>query len=131
MLQRLWSLTRDLFTSLMEDPMQTADREMKGLHARNRDRAIQAINERNALKQQFTQTESHVNALRAAYDLAQQNGDTERALFLDRDREQRTPSGVGSRCIRSRRMPLSGNQKRDQGGRGKDTRQARGGVPFQ
>jgi phage shock protein A len=87
--QRLWQALRALgwgggrggssgIDALHDDPEQLLNRaqqEMRELHARNRERAVRAIMQKNNLEQMVTETEKKVAMFREQADVAERSGD--------------------------------------------------------
>lgn len=62
-----------------ESLLERAQAEMRELHARNRDRAVRAITQKNNLQQLVDDTQKRVDTLQQNADLADSRGDTETA----------------------------------------------------
>ena len=94
MFKRLWSYLKALFGSGMdklEDPeilLSQAQREMTEMHARNRERAVQAITQKNNLQQMVDDQQKMVNNLQAKAELALKRGDRDLALQLLKEKQQ-------------------------------------------
>ncbi len=93
MLKRLWSYLKALFGSgldKLEDPdilLSQAQREMTEMHARNRERAVQAITQKNNLQQMVSDTQKRVDNLQAKAELALKRGDRDLALQLLKEKQ--------------------------------------------
>jgi len=94
MLKRLWRYIVAVLTGKLdevEDPeilLSQAQREMQEMHARNRERAVQAITQKNNLQQMVDDTQKRVDNLQAKAELALKRGDRELALQLLREKQQ-------------------------------------------
>lgn len=93
MLQRIFNYMKALFTGKLdqwEDPevlLKQAQDEMRESHQKNRERAIQAITQKNLLQQQVDNTNKQVANLQAKAELALKNGNRELALQLLREKQ--------------------------------------------
>ncbi|HEY3330394.1 MAG TPA: PspA/IM30 family protein [Capsulimonadaceae bacterium] len=93
MFQRIVNYLKALFgmkLDLMEDPevlLKQAQDEMRESHQKNRERAIQAITQKNLLQQQVDNTNNQVANLQAKAELALKNGNRELALQLLREKQ--------------------------------------------
>ncbi|MES2459094.1 MAG: PspA/IM30 family protein [Armatimonadota bacterium] len=94
MLRRFWNLIKSLFgegLNKLEDPellLSQAQTEMRELHAKNRERAVQAITQKNNLQQMVDDTQKRVDMLQAKAELALKRGDRELALQLLKEKQQ-------------------------------------------
>ena len=94
MLKRLWRYLMALFSGgldQLEDPdvlLSQAQREMTEMHARNRERAVQAITQKNNLQQMVDDTQKRVDNLQAKAELALKRGDRDLALQLLKEKQQ-------------------------------------------
>ena len=92
MLKRFWRYIVALLSGKMdqiEDPeilLSQAQREMTEMHARNRERAVQAITQKNNLQQMVDDTQKRVNNLQARIELARKRGDHDLAEMLVREK---------------------------------------------
>jgi len=81
MFKRLWSIIKSWFGAgldKIEDPellLQQAQEEMRAMHAKNRERAVQAITQKNNLQQMVNDTQKTVDNLQAKAELALKRGD--------------------------------------------------------
>ncbi len=95
MLSRIWRYIVALLSGKMdqiEDPevlLSQAQREMTEMHARNRERAVQAITQKNNLQQMVDDTQKRVDNLQAKAELALKRGDRDLALSFSRKAELR------------------------------------------
>jgi phage shock protein A len=93
MLKRLWRYIVALLSGgldKMEDPevlLSQAQREMQEMHARNRERAVQAITQKNNLQQMVDDTQKRVDNLQAKAELALKRGDRDLALQLLKEKQ--------------------------------------------
>jgi len=94
MLKRLWRYIVALLSGgldKMEDPevlLSQAQREMQEMQARNRERAVQAITQKNNLQQMVDDTQKRVTNLQTKAELALKRGDRELALQLLKEKQQ-------------------------------------------
>src|SRR5688572_19695532 len=94
MLKRLWNYIKSLFSrglDTLENPdilLEQAQREMTEMHARNRERAVQAITQKNNLQQMVDDTQKRVDNLQAKAELALKRGDRDLALQLLTEKQQ-------------------------------------------
>ncbi len=94
MLKRFWRYIVALLSGGLdkfEDPevlLSQAQREMQEMHARNRERAVQAITQKNNLQQMVDDTQKRVDNLQAKAELALKRGDRDLALQLLKERQQ-------------------------------------------
>jgi phage shock protein A len=75
----------------LEDPdvlLQQAQQEMKETQAKNRERAVQAITQKNNLQAEVDKTQKMVNNLQAKAELALKNGDRDLARQLLVEKQQ-------------------------------------------
>ena len=88
MFARVWRYLKGLLgfkLDQMEDPdilLQQAQQEMKEAQAKNRERAVQAITQKNNLQALVDQTQKTVDNLQAKAELALKNGDRDLARQL-------------------------------------------------
>ncbi|MES2459093.1 MAG: PspA/IM30 family protein [Armatimonadota bacterium] len=82
---RAWLVGTDVmeaYAPIQDDPealLARAQQEMQELHARNRDRAVRAITQKNNLQQLVDDTQKRVESLQEKAELAENNGDSETA----------------------------------------------------
>jgi phage shock protein A len=94
MLRRFWNLIKSLFGGALdqlEDPellLSQAQTEMRELHAKNRERAVQAITQKNNLQQMVDDTQKRVDMLQQKAELALKRGDRDLALQLLKEKQQ-------------------------------------------
>ena len=94
MLRRFWNLIKSLFgegLNKLEDPellLSQAQTEMRELHAKNRERAVQAITQKNNLQQMVDDTQKRVDMLQQKAELALKRGDRDLALQLLKEKQQ-------------------------------------------
>lgn len=94
MLKRLWRYIVALLgggLDKLEDPevlLSQAQREMQEMHAKNRERAVQAITQKNNLQQMVDDTQKRVNDLQSKAELALKRGDRDLALQLLKEKQQ-------------------------------------------
>ncbi len=94
MFRRLWRYVVALFSGRMdevENPevlLSQAQREMQEMHARNRERAAQAIRRKNNLQQMADDTQKRMDNLLAKAELALERGDPELATQMLKERRQ-------------------------------------------
>src|SRR4028118_2415339 len=94
MLKRFWQYIKALLSGKLdqiEDPevlLSQAQREMTELHAKNRERAVQAITQKNNLQQMVDDTQKRVDLLQGKAELALKRGDRELALQLLKEKQQ-------------------------------------------
>jgi phage shock protein A len=75
----------------LEDPellLSQAQTEMRELHAKNRERAVQAITQKNNLQQMVDDTQKRVDMLQQKAELALKRGDRDLALQLLKEKQQ-------------------------------------------
>jgi phage shock protein A len=90
---RAWLVGTDAMEAYapgQEDPealLARAQQEMQELHARNRDRAVRAITQKNNLQQLVDDTQKRVAALQQKAELAESSGDSETAAKLRSEAE--------------------------------------------
>ena len=93
MLKRLWRYIVALLSGgldKLEDPdvlLSQAQREMTEMHARNRERAVQAITQKNNLQQMVDDTQKRVDSLQQRAEVALKRGDRELALQLLKEKQ--------------------------------------------
>ena len=92
---QLWNRSRQAEAGDGDDPerlLEQAERAMIELHTRNRERAVQAITQKNNLEQMVDDTERRVLHLRTEADVATENGDAIKAakLLHEADNYERT-----------------------------------------
>ncbi|MBC8104753.1 MAG: PspA/IM30 family protein [Cytophagales bacterium] len=94
MLKRFWNLIKSLFGAgldKLEDPellLSQAQTEMREMHAKNRERAVQAITQKNNLQQMVDDTQKRVDMLQGKAELALKRGDRDLALQLLKEKQQ-------------------------------------------
>lgn len=94
MLKRLWRYLSALFGAKLdeiEDPeilLSQAQKEMTEMHARNRERAVQAITQKNNLQQMVDDQQKRVDNLQSKAELALKRGDRDLALQLLKEKQQ-------------------------------------------
>ena len=94
MLRRFWQYIKALLSGKLdqiEDPevlLSQAQREMTEMHARNRERAVQAITQKNNLQQMVDDTQKRVDNLQAKAELALKRGDRDLAKQLLTEKQQ-------------------------------------------
>ncbi len=88
---RFWRRVRSRLAGRLEDMddpevlLARAQREMTEMHARNRERAVEAITHKNNLQQMVADTERHIGKLQAQAEDAAQGGFTAEAATLRRE----------------------------------------------
>jgi phage shock protein A len=93
MFNRLMALIKGWFgigLDKLENPdmlLDTAKREMEEIHARNRERAVQAITQKNNLQQMVDDLQKKVDTLQAKAELALKRGDRDVALQLLKEKQ--------------------------------------------
>lgn len=93
MLKRLINYMKSLFGAgldKLENPelmLEQAQREMQELHAKNRERAVQAITQKNNLQQQVDDTQRKVDMLQQKAELALKRGDRDLALQILKEKQ--------------------------------------------
>jgi len=93
MFKRLWNVIKSWFGAVVEkveDPellLQQAQEEMRAMHAKNRERAVQAITQKNNLQQMVNDTQKTVDNLQAKAELALKRGDRDLALQLLKEKQ--------------------------------------------
>jgi len=93
MFKRLINLIKSWFgmaVDKLEDPellLQQAQEEMRAVHAKNRERAVQAITQKNNLQQMVDDTQKKVDMLQAKAELALKRGDRDLALQLLKEKQ--------------------------------------------
>lgn len=94
LIKRIINLFKSLLGSAVdriEDPellLSQAQREMSELHARNRERAVQAITQKNNLQQMVDDLQKKVDNLQAKAEFALKRGERELALQLLKEKQQ-------------------------------------------
>lgn len=94
MLKRFWQYIKALLSGKLdqiEDPevlLSQAQREMTEMHARNRERAVQAITQKNNLQQMVDDTQKRVDNLQTKAELALKRGDRDLAKQLLTEKQQ-------------------------------------------
>ena len=94
MLKRFWQYIKALLSGKLdqiEDPevlLSQAQREMTEMHARNRERAVQAITQKNNLQQMVDDTQKRVDNLQVKAELALKRGDRDLAKQLLTEKQQ-------------------------------------------
>ena len=98
MLKRFWNYVKALLSGgldTLENPdilLEQAQREMQEVHARNRERAVQAITQKNNLQQMVDDLQKKTNTLQAKAELALKRGDKDLALQLLKEKQSYTTS---------------------------------------
>ena len=93
MLKRFLNLIRSWFGAgidKLEDPellLQQAQQEMRDLHAKNRERAVQAITQKNNLQQMVDDLQKRVDNLQGKAEIALKRGDRDLALQLLKEKQ--------------------------------------------
>ena len=93
MIKRFLALMKSLFgrgLDQLENPellLEQAQREMTELHARNRERAVQAITQKNNLQQMVDDTQKRVDTLQSKAELALKRGDRDLALQILKEKQ--------------------------------------------
>jgi phage shock protein A len=93
MFKRLLNLIKSWFgagVSALEDPellLQQAQEDMRALHAKNRERAVKAITQKNQLQQMVDETQKTVTSLESKAELALKRGDRDLALQLLKEKQ--------------------------------------------
>jgi phage shock protein A len=93
MLKRLITLIKSWFgigLDKLENPdilLDQAKREMEEIHARNRERAVQALTQKNNLQQMVDDLQKKVDTLQAKAELALKRGDRDVALQLLKEKQ--------------------------------------------
>lgn len=93
MLKRLLALIKSWFgigLDKLENPdllLDQARREMQEIHARNRERAVQAITQKNNLQQMVDDLQKQVDTLSSRAELAVKRGDRDTALQLLKEKQ--------------------------------------------
>ena len=93
MFRRLLLVIRSWFGAgldKLEDPeilLQQAQEEMTALHAKNRERAVQAITQKNNLQNMVDQTQKQVDTLQMRAEQALKRGDRDLALQVLKEKE--------------------------------------------
>src|SRR5690348_7297788 len=93
MFKRLVNLFKSWFSFFLdkaEDPemlLQSAQEEMRAVHAKNRERAVQAITQKNNLQQMVDDQQKKVDTLQAKAELALKRGDRDLALQLLKEKQ--------------------------------------------
>jgi phage shock protein A len=93
MFKRLITLIKSWFgigLDKLENPdilLDQAKREMEEIHARNRERAVQAITQKNNLQQMVDDLQKKVDTLQAKAELALKRGDRDVALQLLKEKQ--------------------------------------------
>lgn len=93
MLKRLINLIKSWFGAgieQLENPellLQQAQEEMRALHAKNRERAVQAITQKNNLQQMVDDLQRRVDNLQGKAELALKRGDRDLALQLLKEKQ--------------------------------------------
>jgi phage shock protein A len=93
MFKRLWNVIKSWFGAgldKIEDPellLQQAQEEMRAMHAKNRERAVQAITQKNNLQQMVNDTQKTVDNLQGKAELALKRGDRDLALQLLKEKQ--------------------------------------------
>jgi phage shock protein A len=93
MFKRLINLIKSWFgmaVDKLEDPellLTQAQEEMRAVHAKNRERAVQAITQKNNLQQMVDDTQKKVDMLQAKAEFALKKGDRDLALQLLKEKQ--------------------------------------------
>ncbi len=93
MLKRFWNYIKALLSGgldTLENPdllLEQAARDMQEVHARNRERAVQAITQKNNLQQMVDDLQKKTTQLEAKAELAVKRGDKDLALQLLKEKE--------------------------------------------
>lgn len=93
MLKRFFNYIKSLFgvaLDKVEDPellLSQAQREMHEMHAKNRERAVQAITQKNNLQQMVDDLQKRTDNLQAKAELALKRGDRDLALQLLKEKQ--------------------------------------------
>jgi len=93
MFKRLINLIKSWFGAALdqvENPellLQQAQEEMRAVHAKNRERAVQAITQKNNLQQMVNDLQKTVDNLQAKAELALKRGDRDLALNLLKEKQ--------------------------------------------
>jgi len=93
MFKRFWNIIKSWFGAgldKIEDPellLQQAQEEMRAMHAKNRERAVQAITQKNNLQQMVNDTQKTVDNLQAKAEMALKRGDRDLALQLLKEKQ--------------------------------------------
>ncbi len=93
MLKRFWNYIKALLSGgldQMENPdilLEQAQREMQEVHARNRERAVQAITQKNNLQQMVDDLQKKTSQLQAKAEIALKRGNRDLALQLLKEKE--------------------------------------------
>ncbi len=93
MLKRFWNYIKALLSGgldNLENPdilLEQAQREMQEVHARNRERAVQAITQKNNLQQMVDDLQKKTSTLQAKAELALKRGDRDLALQLLKEKQ--------------------------------------------
>jgi phage shock protein A len=93
MFKRFWQVLKSWFGALLdkaEDPellLQSAQEEMRAVHAKNRERAVQAITQKNNLQQMVDDLQKKVDTLQSKAELSLKRGDRDLALQLLKEKQ--------------------------------------------
>lgn len=93
MFKRLINLIKSWFGAgldTLENPdllLQQAQEEMRAVHQKNRERAVQAITQKNNLQQMVDDTQKKVDMLQSKAELALKRGDRDLALQLLKEKQ--------------------------------------------
>lgn len=93
MFARIFGYLKALFgikLDALEDPevlLKQAQDEMREAHAKNRERAVQAITQKNNLQAEVDKTQKMIDNLQAKAEIALKNGDRDLALQLLREKQ--------------------------------------------
>ncbi len=94
MFKRFWMVLRSWFGAgieKLEDPellLQQAQEEMRTMHAKNRERAVQAITARNSIERMISESERKIKQLDLKAAIAERAGNSELARKYRRDQEE-------------------------------------------
>jgi phage shock protein A len=93
MFKRFWMVLKSWFGAgieKLEDPellLTQAQDEMRAMHSKNRERAVQAITQKNQLQQMVDDTQKRVDGLQAKAELALKRGDRDLALQILKEKQ--------------------------------------------
>jgi len=104
MLKRFWNVIRSWFGAAvdqMENPellLNQAQEEMRALHAKNRERAVQAITQKNNLQQMVDDLQKKTDMLQGKAELALKRGERDLALQLLKEKQSYETSLTGTKA---------------------------------
>jgi len=104
MLKRIWNYIKSLLSgglNTLENPdilLEQAQREMTEVHARNRERAVQAITQKNNLQQMVDDLQKKTDMLGAKAELAVKRGERDLALQLLKEKQSYESSLTATRA---------------------------------